>query len=83
MYTQSQIEILAALDVYFAETPQSDIEADVQAVTLMDFEGSTAKDYFAAYPQHFNADLLEMPTDVYLDESMVDIDPLNKKINVA
>jgi hypothetical protein len=81
MYTQSQIEILAALDVYFAETPQSVIDADIQAITLMDFEGSTAKDYFASYLQHFNADLLEMPTDLVVENSMVDT--ITEKINIA
>jgi hypothetical protein len=58
MFTQSQIEILAALDAYFAETPQSVIEADVEAVSLLEFAGSTAKDYFALFSQYFNFDLL-------------------------
>ncbi len=57
MFTETQIEILAALDAYFAETPQSVIEADIESVGALKFEGTTAKDYFDVFPQHFNYDI--------------------------
>ena len=63
MFTQSQIEILASLDAYFAETPQSIIEAEVKAVSLLEFTGSTAQDYFNLFSQYFNFDLFETPND--------------------
>jgi hypothetical protein len=58
MFTQSQIETLASLDAYFAETPQSVIVAEVEAIGALAFEGATAKDYFDLFSQHFNVELL-------------------------
>jgi hypothetical protein len=61
MFTETQIEILAALDAYFAETPQSVIEADVESVGALKFAGTTAKEYFDGFSQHFNGEILEKP----------------------
>ena len=67
MFTETQIEILASLDAYFAETPQSVIEADIESVGALKFEGATAKDYFDVLPQHFNADILQTPHQITID----------------
>lgn len=59
MFTETQIEILASLDAYFAKTPQSVIEADIESVGALKFAGSTAKDYFDVFPQHFSSEIME------------------------
>ena len=63
MFTEIQIEILASLDAYFAETPQSVIEADIESVGALKFAGATAKNYFDVFPQHFNYDISETPNE--------------------
>lgn len=54
MYSKSQIETLALLDKYFSETPESTIKADIQAISELDFVGSSAKDYFSLFHKYLN-----------------------------
>lgn len=67
MFTETQIEILAALDAYFAETPQSVIEADVESVGALKFAGTTAKEYFDGFSQHFQAEILETASQTHVE----------------
>ncbi len=79
MFTQSQIEILASLDAYFAETPQRVITAEVEAVSALEFEGATAKDYFDSFSQHFDVELSE----ISLDTTIGTPDFVGKEHNAA
>ncbi len=54
MFTKSQTDALALLDKYFSETPKHIIEAEVQAVSELNFAGTSAKDYFASFHTHWN-----------------------------
>jgi hypothetical protein len=85
IYTDLQIKILAELDAYFAETAQEVIEADIDAISQLEFEGSSAEDYFNLFSHYFNTDLLENPTEFgvidsgFIDSKYVESD----KIDVA
>ena len=54
MYSASQIETLASLDKYFSETPESTIQAEIEAITELDFVGTSAKDYFLLFQKYHN-----------------------------
>lgn len=54
MFSKSQTDALALLDQYFSKTPEPIIKADVQAVSALNFAGSSAKDYFASFHKHLN-----------------------------
>lgn len=53
MFTIQQQQSLAWLQQYLAETPKEVIQAEIDAITAMQFEGPSVKDYFQNFHKAF------------------------------
>lgn len=61
MYNKSQIDILAFLDNYLKESSTDNVQKHIREVSLLKFEGTSAKEYFANFHKYYQNDDLNIP----------------------
>jgi hypothetical protein len=53
MFSHAQQKALDLLDKYFAETPFEKIQADIDYINSLEFEGKPAEEYFATLHKYY------------------------------